>query len=156
MELTIDQVKKLLNAFTEGKDEINMFGHVFSKDDVKDAKDKILEFKDQIFDGIGMDSEFSIIPVLDWSEFGSGAKGSLIDAALVSSNKISGAASRHANAINAMKNSEHDEKDSGPNAKNVSITFNQKNESPKALPASEIWRHTKNQLSQLKQVNYEF
>lgn len=160
IELSLDQVKKLLNLFGDENNEVELFGHLFTKDSIEKAKNEILAYKDEIMSDLNKDSEFTLTPVLDWlgiKDSKPGIKGGLIDSALATGSSAVSKAKQNIEAIGSIGQAKIGDASSANGQKNVAITFNQRNESPKALPASEIWRHTNNQLSKMKrQLAMEF
>jgi tape measure domain-containing protein len=100
-----------------------------------------------------MDTQPTIRPVLDLTDINRNA--GLIDKVLAGSRKISivPLASRAQDASAGFQNNKSFvEESSAPSTTTPMVQFNQTNNSPKALSTAEIYRQTKNQLSQVKKV----
>ena len=91
----------------------------------------------------------SIRPVLDLTDI---SNGSAKLAAMIAGEKMSVTASysRSADILNAVRNAQTSKAAEAAAANAGGTTFIQNNTSPKALPAAEIYRQTKNQLSVAK------
>lgn len=142
--LTYGLGKNIVLGMAQGLDQ--NASEVYSS--VKDLNSTMSSLMDTISLG-SIDKNPKITPILDLSSIKDGA--SKLDG-LINKTPLGAISLNHAAVISARQTATGTEKEAAIAAAGHSFKFEQNNFSPRELPASEIYRQTKNQLSQFRDM----